>query len=62
MVKIDGELANGSNAGVDAPDGILTLDGERLYELANFGDEYGTHEIEIIFNEADVELFAWTFG
>ena len=37
-------------------------DGERLYELTDFDGEYGTHEIEIIFDEADVELFAWTFG
>lgn len=61
-VKIDGELATTENAGVAVVNGVVTLDGERLYELANFGGEYGTHEIEIIFDEADVELFAWTFG
>lgn len=61
-VFIDGVVAGPENAGADASGGQLTLDGERLYELANFGDDYSTHEIEIIFDEPDVELFAWTFG
>jgi len=61
-LTIDGELANSSNAGADTPGGVLTLDGERLYELTNFGDDYEIHEVEIIFDEAGVELFAWTFG
>lgn len=61
-VKIDGGLANTENAGADVVEGILTLDGERLYDLADFDGEYGTHEIEIIFDEANIELFAWTFG
>jgi thiol-disulfide isomerase/thioredoxin len=61
-IKIDGELATPKNAGTDVVDGILTLDGERLYELADFNMDYGTHEIEIIFDQAEVELFAWTFG
>jgi len=61
-VKIDGELAIDENAGIDVINGIMTLDGERLYELTDFGGEYDKHEIEIIFDNADVELFAWTFG
>lgn len=61
-VKIDGETATAENGGADVKDGILTLDGERLYELTDFKGEYGTHEVEIIFDEPDVELFAWTFG
>jgi len=61
-VKIDGEIATTENGGADVTGGQLTLDGERLYEVADFKGESGTHEIEIIFNEPDVELFAWTFG
>jgi thiol-disulfide isomerase/thioredoxin len=61
-VYIDGKLADNTNAGSDVKDGILTLDGQRLYELANFGGQYGTHDIEVIFKEPGVELFAWTFG
>lgn len=61
-VKIDGVIATSENTGADVVDGVLTLDGERLYELTDFDDEYETHEIEIIFDEPDVELFAWTFG
>ncbi len=61
-VKIDGQRATTENAGADVVGGVLTLDGERLYELTDFDGKYGTHEIELIFDEAGVELFAWTFG
>lgn len=61
-VKIDGALATPQNAGKDVHDGRLTLDGERLYELTNFGDQYAEHEIEVIFDQKDTEVFSWTFG
>ncbi|MDH5737847.1 MAG: redoxin domain-containing protein, partial [Gammaproteobacteria bacterium] len=57
-VTVDGQPSTAT----DVQDGELVLNGERLYELANFGMEYGEHEIEIIFEEPGVELFAWTFG
>ncbi|MBU0727429.1 redoxin domain-containing protein [Patescibacteria group bacterium] len=61
-VLIDGKLAHSNNSGKDVVNGQVTLDGERLYELTDFGDSYETHEVEIIFEEEGVEIFAWTFG
>lgn len=57
-VLVDGAKVNTQ----DVNDGKLIVNGERLYELANFNDIYEEHEIEIIFDEANVEIFAWTFG
>jgi len=61
-VAIDGEPATINNAGADVKDGIMILDGERLYELTNFNGVYDEHEILIEFLEEGAELFAWTFG
>ncbi len=58
IVTVDGENANGA----DVVDGILTLDGPRLYELVDFEGEYDTHEIQIIFDQPGVEIFEWSFG
>jgi len=62
QVFIDGELATEDNAGQDVQDGILTINGARLYSIADFGKKYDTHELEIIFQDTGIELFAWTFG
>jgi cytochrome c biogenesis protein CcdA/thiol-disulfide isomerase/thioredoxin len=62
QVLIDGEPANSSNEGADVVNGVLILDGERLYELTDFNGDYDSHEIEIIFDTPGTELFAWTFG
>lgn len=36
---------------------------EQLYNVADFGSEYGEHEIEIRFTEGEnIQLYAWTFG
>lgn len=62
-VLIDGQPANDSNRGRDLDaSGQLQITGERLYELANFGGEYGEHEIELRFDAPGSQAFAWTFG
>lgn len=61
MVLVDGELLK-DNAGADVKDGKLTIDGERLYQLTNFGENYSVHTIELVFEQPGVELYAWTFG
>ncbi len=61
-VFIDGKAASDANSGKDVINGRMTLDGERLYELTDFGEEYREHEIEIVFLQPNVSLFAWTFG
>lgn len=62
LVFIDGKAADETNSGKDVKAGELVIDGERLYELTNFGDEYSEHEIEIQFLDPEISLFAWTFG
>ncbi|MDP2656084.1 MAG: cytochrome c biogenesis protein DipZ [bacterium] len=62
QVLIDGKAKDDLYSGKDVKNGILTIDGERLYELTDFGDMYDEHEVEIIFLEPNISLFAWTFG
>jgi len=57
-VLVEGQKLNSK----DVKEGVLEINGERLYEVANFEMEYGEHEIEIIFDQAGIEIFAWTFG
>ncbi|NJP04055.1 thioredoxin family protein, partial [Candidatus Gracilibacteria bacterium] len=41
----------------------ITIGMEQLYNVADFGEEYGEHEIEIRFISGEnVKLYAWTFG
>jgi cytochrome c biogenesis protein CcdA/thiol-disulfide isomerase/thioredoxin len=60
-VLVDGQPLV-ANAGSDVKNGVLTLNGARLYQLTNFGNSYHQHVIEIIFNEAGVKAYSWTFG
>ncbi len=60
-IMVDGKpLING--AGDDVKAGVLTIDGERLYRLTDFGNQYSNHIIEIIFDQPGIDLYAWTFG
>lgn len=61
-VLIDGQLANETNSGKDVKNGELQINGERLYELTDFKNEYSEHEIEVQFKEHSISVFAWTFG
>ncbi len=40
----------------------LEINGNKLYEVANFGEKYEEHIIEIKFLNKEIELYAWTFG
>jgi len=60
-VMVDGKLLT-ENAGADVKNGLLNVDGERLYRLTDFGSNYAEHTIELIFDQAGIELYAWTFG
>lgn len=60
-VLIDGlPLVEGS--GRDVGEGLLEVDGERLYRLTDFGGEYKERTIELRFLGEGVEAYAWTFG
>jgi thiol-disulfide isomerase/thioredoxin len=60
-VLIDGKTPE-ANAGKDVKDGVIQLNGAQLYEIANFGDKYQTHTLELIFQDAGTKAFAFTFG
>ncbi|MCC6643431.1 redoxin domain-containing protein [Candidatus Peregrinibacteria bacterium] len=60
-VLVDGEPLT-EHAGADVQKGMLKVDGQRLYRLTDFGQDYREHTIELKFKEANIELYAWTFG
>ena len=48
-------------SGKDAPNGVVIVNGQRLYELINQGtSSNGLLEIDI--SEPDLEAYAFTFG
>lgn len=60
-VLIDGKpLLEG--AGSDVGEGLLEVDGERMYRLTDFGGEYRERTIELRFLTPGIEAYAWTFG
>lgn len=60
-VFVDGEpLIEG--AGADVGEGLLEVDGERMYRLTDFGSEYKERLIELRFLTPGIEAYAWTFG
>jgi len=60
-VMVDGKLLT-EGAGSDVHNGILTINGARLYRLTNFGNQYSNHLIEITFDQPGIDAYAWTFG
>ena len=57
-VLVDGQKASTA----DVKEGVLQINGAKLYELADFKGNYQMHEIEVIFDQPSIEIFAWTFG
>jgi cytochrome c biogenesis protein CcdA/thiol-disulfide isomerase/thioredoxin len=50
------------NAGSDVKNGVLTINGARLYQITNFKGIYNQHIVEIIFNNPGISAYSWTFG
>ncbi|PIR73905.1 MAG: thiol-disulfide isomerase [Candidatus Magasanikbacteria bacterium CG10_big_fil_rev_8_21_14_0_10_47_10] len=61
QILVDGKSLSVYNAGVDTSQSRVTFDDEALYRLIE-GEEYGTHVLEIIFDNPGVRAFAFTFG
>jgi cytochrome c biogenesis protein CcdA/thiol-disulfide isomerase/thioredoxin len=60
-VLIDGQPIAPAQSGTDVRDGILTIDGSRLYSI--FSDTVaGKHRLDLIFQSLGVEAFTFTFG
>jgi cytochrome c biogenesis protein CcdA/thiol-disulfide isomerase/thioredoxin len=59
-LKLNGKPV-GNVAGKDAPNGVITVSGHRLYELINQGEvKNGLLEIDV--SESGLEAYAFTFG
>lgn len=61
QVIVDGKPLM-THAGRDVKNGILTINGARLYQLTDFGNDDQTHLIEVIFNQPGMNAYSWTFG
>ncbi len=61
----DGKLLDNSNKGTDVllrgGNSVIDVTTARLYNLVNNSD-YGQHELRIITNSSDFEMYAFTFG
>ncbi len=60
-VSLDGTIVNSQTAGVDVTQGTVIVESDRLYKLIKL-DAPGQHILELNFLDANVEVFAFTFG
>lgn len=63
-VFIDGKVVDSTNAGhdVDAKDGIVTIDSDRLYNIVDLQEKVENHVLKLEFQIRGIEAFAFTFG
>jgi ubiquinone biosynthesis protein UbiJ len=60
-ITIDGQPL-GANAGADVgPDGTVTVQANRLYDLID-GTSYGAHTLQIEVDGAGLDAYTFTFG
>ena len=60
-VPLDGKPVQAANAGEDVVNGVVTVDTDRLYKLITLPAQ-GEHIVELRFLDANLELYAFTFG
>ncbi len=60
-VYLDGKLVTSEQAGDDVKNGIVTVNGDRLYTLIKLQTP-GAHILKLEFQDANLELYAFTFG
>ena len=58
QILVDGQA---QTAGTDASNGIIMVNGDRLYHLAHFSDS-GTHLLALTFTNPGTKVFTFTFG
>ena len=61
-VFLDGKEVDSSNAGSDVINGVVTIDSDRLYNLIDLKGNVGVHILKLEFEDAGIEVFAFTFG
>jgi cytochrome c biogenesis protein CcdA/thiol-disulfide isomerase/thioredoxin len=60
-VLLDGKEIATEIAGADVKNSYVIIDSDRLYKLISL-PEFGQHTLELIFEDGNVEVFAFTFG
>ncbi len=61
IILIDGKPISAAEAGMDVKNGIVNIDKDRLYKLVKFGAQKPSR-VTIQFNDAAIQVFAFTFG
>lgn len=61
-VSVQGKTPDGTNAGNDVKNGIITVDSDRLYEIVDLKNGQGNHILRLEFQTPGIEVFAFTFG
>ena len=60
-VYLDGEPVDSAKDGEDVKEGVVLVDTDRLYKLIRL-DTPGQHNLRLEFQDANVEIYAFTFG
>lgn len=60
-ILLDGKEISSENAGEDVVNGYVTVDSDRLYKLISLSNAE-QHLVTLIFEEGNVEIYAFTFG
>jgi cytochrome c biogenesis protein CcdA/thiol-disulfide isomerase/thioredoxin len=59
---LDGKPVDTAAAGADVKDGLLFLDGQRLYNLIDLKGKIGSHLLRLEFENDGISVYAFTFG
>jgi hypothetical protein len=60
-VFVDGKAVEGATAGADVKNGAVTIDSDRLYELARTDNPEPFHTLRLEFTPG-IQAYAFTFG
>ena len=61
-IYLDGKLITEENSGLDVENGVVIINSDRLYDLANLKDGPSEHILKIEFLTPGIKAFAFTFG
>ncbi len=61
-VYLDGNIIDSSNAGTDVQNGIVNVDGDRLYNIIDLHGKTENHIVKLEFQTPGIEAYTFTFG
>jgi thiol-disulfide isomerase/thioredoxin len=61
-VLLDGKAIDAKVAGADVHNGTITIDTDRLYDIADLKGNVGDHILKLEFQTSGVEVYTFTFG